>query len=169
MKIIEASPAKEFLRVVTQQFAHQKFLADNTFLPLNNVDFYFQPSPHIPCISVLIKQITDAFSDFFADLLAFENEKNPYKKESSEIKEFLSKEELLELWEEAFALSDKTLAELIETDLTRLILVNNELCTVLEALFKVLLHLSFEVSRIVIMADWALNNKSLASLEEKQP
>ncbi len=152
MKIIEAAPAKEFLRAIKADFHKYKTLGDRTFAQLSDEDFYAYPYPDANTIAILIQHISGNLISRFSDFLTSDGEKETRDRDAEFIPHNYPKTELLTIWDKGYAVLFESLEELTESDLSAIIYIRHEATSVPEALSRSLAHISYHIGQIIVLA-----------------
>ncbi len=152
MKTIEASPAKEFLRAVKEDFRKYKNLGDKTFLQLSDADFYETPYNDGNSLAILIQHISGNLISRFSDFLTSDGEKETRDRDSEFIPHNHTKAQLLQIWDSGYDVLFQTLDELSESDLSVIIYIRHEPLSVPEALIRSMGHISYHIGQIVFLA-----------------
>lgn len=152
MKTVEAVPALEFLRVTRVLFEKYKQMGDNTFAQLTEEEWHIQPHAQDNSIAILVQHISGNLLSRFTDFLTTDGEKQDRKRDMEFEEQNLSSRQLMAAWEEAFALVGKSLADLQEGDLSRIVFIRSEPHSVPEALLRSLTHISYHIGQLVYVA-----------------
>lgn len=159
MKTIEASPAKEFLRAVKEDFRKYKNLGDKTFLQLSDADFYETPYSDGNSIAVLVQHISGNLISRFSDFLTSDGEKENRDRDAEFIPHNYTKAELLTIWDKGYAVLFQQLEELSESDLSVIVYIRHEPLSVPEALTRSMGHISYHIGQIVFLAKYIKQNQ----------
>ncbi|MFN0200637.1 MAG: DUF1572 family protein [Bacteroidia bacterium] len=163
MKTVEAAPAKEFLRVIIDNFTRYKMLGDKTFAQLDADAFHFQFNEESNSIATLIQHVSGNLVSRFTDFLTSDGEKENRNRDKEFETHDYSAEELLEIWEKGFEVLMASLYDLTETDMTRIVFIRSEPHTVIEALLRSIAHISYHVGQIVQLGK-CVKNKAWETL-----
>lgn len=103
-------------------------------------------------ISILMNHLSGNLKSRFTNFLTEDGEK-PWRDRDSEFEENkISREQLLNSWNEAFGIVFDQINKLRDEDLAKLISIRGEKLLVMAALHRSLAHLSYHVGQIVLIA-----------------
>lgn len=159
MKTFEVSPAKEFVRVTIISFQKYKQLADNTFTQLSEEDWHICPNQESNSIAMLVQHISGNLHSRFTDFLLSDGEKKERDRDAEFEDKMLSSAALIQQWESAFNVLFTSLAELEESDLSRIVFIRHEPHSVPEALLRALAHISYHIGQILYLGKLLKNEQ----------
>src|SRR5437762_10943037 len=104
-------------------------------------------------IAVIVWHVAGNFKSRFTDFLTSDGEK-PWRHRDAEFypRAGVTREELLETWDEGWKTLFAALEPLTDEDLSRIVTIRGERFRVLEALLRLLPHTSYHVGQIVYLA-----------------
>jgi uncharacterized damage-inducible protein DinB len=103
-------------------------------------------------IAVMMKHLSGNMLSRWTDFLTSDGEK-PFRDKAAEFQNSaIARQELLDLWEAAWACAFTSLATLSDADLTKTITIRGEPMSVLQAINRQLTHCAYHVGQIVFMA-----------------
>lgn len=140
-----------FLQSYLKRAVYYKQLGDQTFAQLQEADFHFQPGPESNSIAVIIRHLHGNMMSRFTNFLTEDGEKEWRERDHEFEEKRLSKEELLQLWEEGWECFYKAVYPLTETDLLTTITIRQEPLTVIDALNRQLAHYPYHIGQIVYL------------------
>ncbi|GBD87364.1 dinB superfamily protein [bacterium BMS3Abin03] len=103
-------------------------------------------------ISVIVSHISGNLKSRFTDFLTSDGEKEWRKRDTEFEEKHLSKEELINIWNEGWSVLLNSLAELNDDDLNKTVTIREKELTAAEALHRSLAHTSYHVGQIVLIA-----------------
>lgn len=108
-------------------------------------------------IAILVNHITGNMLSRFTDFLTTDGEK-PWRNRDAEFTNpFNSKEELMNRWNEGWECLLKTLEQLSDADLERIVYIRNDGHTVIEAINRQLAHYPYHIGQMVFVAKMLKN------------
>jgi hypothetical protein len=130
---------------------YYKQLGDQTFTQLDESGFHYQPAPESNSIAVIIRHLHGNMRSRFTNFLTEDGEKE-WRRRDSEFEEApLSREALLQLWEEGWDCFLSAVQSLSEADLLSTITIRQEPLTVIDALNRQMAHYPYHVGQIVYL------------------
>ncbi|WP_345239185.1 DUF1572 family protein [Pontibacillus salipaludis] len=140
---------KAYLRIVEDRFRRVKELGDNTFRQLSKEDFHQKSQEQSNSIAIIVKHLSGNMKSRWSDLLTSDGEK-PFRNRDQEFEDpHMSKEEILESWEEGWGILLTAIGRLTEEDLLKTIYIRSEGHVVLEAIERQMAHYAYHVGQIV--------------------
>jgi hypothetical protein len=136
----------------TALFRYYKQLAEGAMAQVRDAQFTTVLDPRMNSIAVMVKHLSGNMLSRWTDFLTTDGEK-PFRDKGSEFQNSpVTREDLLKLWEAAWACAFASLADLSDADLTRTITIRAEPMSVLQAINRQLKHCSYHVGQIAFMA-----------------
>lgn len=149
-----------FLSALTKEMNKIKNQGDRTIEQLSTEQMHWSPSEQSNNVAILIQHIAGNMLSRSTDFLTTDGEK-PWRNRNEEfVDQQLTKEELLKIWEEAWAVFFETVAHLSEEDLFHAVTVKNNENTATAALMTQLVHYSGHIAqmiyigKLVVKEDW---------------
>jgi hypothetical protein len=140
-----------FMEPTIEEFAKLKQLGDRTFAQLDERELNASLAPGANSIAVLIRHLHGNMRSRWTDFLTTDGEK-PNRHRDREFDESpLTRAEMLELWEDGWAILFNTLNGLTDADLTRTVTIRSEPHTVVRAIQRQLAHYGGHVHQIVMI------------------
>ena len=143
-----------FLQSALQKFRDYKALGDKTFQQLDEADFHFQPNGATNSIAIVIQHMHGNMLSRWTNFLTEDGEKEWRQRDAEFEKQSLSKEELLQRWEEGWKVLLDALAALEPEDLLKSITIRHQPMSVVDAINRQLAHYSYHVGQIVLLGKW---------------
>lgn len=133
-------------------FAYYKELAEKALAQVMDEDLHRVLGDDGNSIAVLMQHIAGNLRSRFTEFLSSDGEK-PWRDREGEFSEKrLSRAELVQEWEGAWAVFFTQVGPLGESDMASTVLIRNEPHTVLDALHRQLAHYAYHVGQIVLLA-----------------
>ena len=134
------------------EFKRYRGKAEEAFAQLEDRELNLLAAPGGNSITVLVWHISGNFESRFTEFLTTDGEK-PWRRREEEFRaRTATRAELLEKWERGWAILERTLADLTDADLSRLVSIRGLQLTVADALTRSLAHLGYHIGQIVLMA-----------------
>lgn len=140
-----------FLQSAIKQFADYKLLADRTFAQLEEQDFYFTPDSANNSLAVNITHLHGNMLSRWTNFLTEDGEKEWRKRDEEFESTTLSKNELLQLWEDGWTVLFNTLGALLPEELDHTVYIRTKPLKVIEAIHRQLTHYAYHVGQIVFI------------------
>jgi hypothetical protein len=159
-----------YLESVIKRFNEYKTLGDKTFAQLSEKDFFSQPNEASNSIAVIIQHMHGNMLSRWTNFLTEDGEKNwRQRDEEFEVQE-LSREQLIQRWEEGWNLLFNTLDSLTPGDLLKQITIRQQPLIVVDAINRQLAHYSSHVGQVVYLGKWIRGNQwTSLSIPQKNP
>ena len=159
-----------YFESVIKRFNEYKSLGDKTFAQLSENDFFFQPNEASNSIAVIIQHMHGNMLSRWTNFLTEDGEKNwRQRDEEFEVQE-LSREQLIQRWEEGWNLLFDTLDSLTPGDLLKQITIRKQPLIVVDAINRQLAHYSSHVGQVVYLGKWIRGNQwTSLSIPQKNP
>ncbi len=148
------SLGKEFLKSAITRFKEYKNLGDKTFAQLNNDEMLRQPNDASNSIAITIQHMHGNMLSRWTNFLAEDGEKSWRKRDAEFEVQNLSKQDLINLWDEGWRVFLETLDSLTENDLLKTITIRTQSLTVIDAINRQMAHYSYHVGQIVYLGRW---------------
>ena len=161
--ISEMSFAETFLSSYIKRSTYYKELADKTFAQLSEADFHYQPNDASNSVAIIIQHLVGNMLSRFTNFLTEDGEKEWRNRDTEFEEQQLSKEELLQKWEDGWACVLNAINDLTEDDLLQTITIRTEELTVMDALNRQMAHYPYHVGQIVFIGRM-IKNKDWLSL-----
>ena len=146
---------REYAASVESEFRFYKTLAENAMAQvdesvLNRVAPGFDNS-----IVILVWHISGNFKSRFTDFLTTDGEKAWRHRDEEFVSRKVGKAEMMSRWEEGWSVMLSAVAALTDNDLSRTVVIRQEVMPVHLALHRSLAHLAYHVGQIVYIAKTA--------------
>jgi hypothetical protein len=143
---------KIFLASAIKRLQYYKELGDKTLNVLNEQDMHFIPAEENNSIAVIIQHMHGNMLSRWTNFLTTDGEKEWRKRDAEFEDQNLSKEKLLQLWEEGWKCFLDALQSLTDNDLEKNIEIRNENLSVVDAINRQLAHYPYHVGQIISIA-----------------
>jgi len=143
------SLAKTFLDSYLKRSSYYKELGDKTFEQLTDTDFHVQPNAESNSIAIIIQHLAGNMLSRFTNFLTEDGEKEWRNRDTEFEEQQLSKEQLLNKWNEGWDCFLSAVKGLTEDDLQKTITIRSESLSVIDALNRQLAHYPYHVGQIV--------------------
>jgi uncharacterized protein DUF1572 len=143
------SLGETYLQSVIKRLMTYKDLGDKTFAQLEEKDFHFQPNEASNSIAIIIQHMAGNMLSRFTNFLTEDGEKEWRKRDAEFDEQQLSKEKLIEHWENGWQVVFDALQSLTENDLLKTIYIRNEPLSVVDAVNRQLAHYPHHTGQIV--------------------
>jgi hypothetical protein len=148
------SIATVFLQSIIKRFQDYKELGDKTFAQLSDEQLFVQPNAASNSIAIIIQHLHGNMRSRWTNFLNEDGEK-PWRERDAEFEpQPLSRDALLQRWNEGWAVLFNALNELTEHDLLKNIAIRSQPLTVVDAINRQLAHYSSHVGQIVYLGKW---------------
>jgi len=148
----KADVGAHYLEVVKGQFEQQKRFAERAFEQLDTEDFHKRLGDNTNTIYAIVKHLAGNFKSRFTDFLTSDGEKATRDRDGEFVDEAATKDEIMRLWEEAWAVLLKAVGELGPGDLMKTVTIRGEAYTVLGALNRSIAHVNHHTGQVMLLA-----------------
>jgi len=140
-----------YLESVIKQFEYYKMLGEKTFAQLPDDKLFWQYNEDSNSIATIVKHLWGNMLSRWTDFLTTDGEKEWRNRDDEFENDVLTKQVLLDKWNEGWKVFLKTLKSLKEEDLEKIIYIRNQGHTVLEAINRQLAHYPYHIGQIVFI------------------
>ncbi len=149
----------DYLNSVIKQFEYYKSLGDKAFAQVSDEHLFWQCNEDSNSIATIVKHLWGNMRSRWTDFLHSDGEKTWRDRESEFENDWSTRAEMLEKWEEGWAVFLNALRSLSAADLDTVVYIRNQGHTVQEAINRQLAHYPYHVGQIVFIAkmcatDW---------------
>ena len=143
-----------YLRNVIKDFRMYKSLGERALAQVpSDVDFEVKLGPESNSIAIIVQHISGNFRSRFTDFLTTDGEKPTRDREGEfERRTPMTRDRVMQLWEDGWAVTLKTLDALTPLDLDKTITIRTQPMLVVEALNRSVTHTAYHVGQIVYLA-----------------
>lgn len=143
---------RSFLSSAIKRLKYYKDLGDKTFAQLSDEDFHFIPAEECNSIAVIIQHMHGNMLSRWTDFLNSDGEKEWRKRDEEFEEQNVSKEQLLNLWEEGWKCFMDAITSLSDDNLEKTIYIRTEPLSVVDAINRQLAHYPYHVGQIIYAA-----------------
>ncbi|UAY51029.1 DUF1572 family protein [Ferruginibacter albus] len=141
----------EHLTGIKKQFEYYESLVDKTIDQLSEEELLWKYNEESNSIAVIVKHLYGNLLSRFTDFLTSDGEKTWRDRDEEFEDRVMSKQELLNKWNEAWQCVFDTIDSLTEDDLDKIIYIRNMGHTVMEALIRSVAHVASHAGQIVFI------------------
>ncbi|GAB3176224.1 DUF1572 family protein [Telluribacter humicola] len=141
-----------YLDSVKKLFLYYKTTGEKAMAQVPDQGLHWQYNGESNSIAVIVKHLWGNMLSRWTDFLTSDGEKDWRDRDGEFEVNQLNRDELLQMWNEAWQCVQAALDSLQPEDLTRIIYIRNEGHTVLEAINRSLTHYAYHIGQIVYIA-----------------
>lgn len=144
---------KDYLDICRKVFAQYKELGEKAMNQLDEEQLNWAPSAESNSIVLIVKHLYGNMLSRWTNFLTEDGEKDWRDRDAEFVKDKdLTREEIMWMWEDGWALVFRTLYSLTEEDLGKKITIRAEEFSVMEALQRQTAHYSYHIGQIIYIA-----------------
>ena len=143
-----------FLPNSIKRFNEYKSLAEKAMDQLDEKGLHYIPSAESNSIAIIIQHMHGNMMSRWTNFLTEDGEKESRKRDEEFEIHPLSRQELLNRWNEGWTVLMDTLTSLKDEDLEKTITIRSQPLSVTDAILRQLAHYSYHVGQIVFLARW---------------
>lgn len=141
----------DFLQSVITRFREYKSLAEKAMAQLSDAQLLHNAEDSDNSIVVIVKHMRGNMLSRWTNFLTEDGEK-PWRQREEEFEhEELSRETLMNLWEEGWACLLNTLGSLRAEDLEHTVHIRREAMPAMDAIIRQVMHYSYHVGQIILL------------------
>ena len=150
----ERTLADAYLRDILRAYRMYKDLGERAIAQVaSDADLHRQIDPDSNSIAIMVKHIAGNLRSRFRDFLTTDGEKPDRNRDAEfEMKDAVSREELLRWWNDGWEVVLRTIESLTPEDLERTVTIRREEFLIVEALNRSVTHTAYHVGQIVYVA-----------------
>ena len=145
-----------FLKAILQEIDKIKKQGDGTLVQLTEEQLYFAPDSESNSIAVLVQHIAGNMRSRSTDFLTTDGEKPSRDRDAEFTHHRLSKEELMQEWDDAWAIFYETVHALSQEDLLQMVSVKGKETPAMAALMTQLVHYAGHIAQMMYVAKMQL-------------
>lgn len=138
-----------YLNGAIKQFEYYKMLGEKTFNQLPDEKLFWQPSHESNSIATIVKHLWGNMMSRWTDFLDSDGEKKWRNREGEFDNDILTRQEMLDKWNEGWGVFLDTLKSLREEDLSKIIYIRNQGHSVTDAINRQLAHYPYHIGQMV--------------------
>ena len=143
------SLGKEYLSTVIKRLKYNKELGEKTFEQLEEKDFHLLHTSESNSIAVIVQHLTVNMLSRFNNFLTEDGEKEWRQRDAEFELHALSKQQVIDLWNEGWQCCFEALESLTENDLLTIVYIRKEPLTVVDAINRQLAHYPYHIGQII--------------------
>ncbi len=140
-----------FLTTTIKVFRQYKALGEKTMEQLSDEKLFFQYNDDSNSIAVIVKHLHGNMLSRWTDFLTSDGEKEWRERDAEFENESMTRETLLQKWNEGWNCMFNTLESLKAEDLAKTVYIRNEAHSAQDAIIRQLAHYSYHVGQIVYL------------------
>lgn len=133
-------------------FRYYKRLAESAIAQVADDQLYIALDGDANSIAVTVKHIAGNMRSRWTDFLTSDGEKPDRNRDSEFVEPPASREALMHIWDDGWALVFAALEPLTDADLTRTITIRGENHSVMQAMNRQMAHYSYHIGQVVLLA-----------------
>lgn len=145
-----------FFKAMLQEMDKIKKQGDGTLVQLTEEQLYFAPDSESNSIAVLVQHIVGNMRSRSTDFLTTDGEKASRNRDAEFTPHTLSKEELMQEWEDAWAIFYETVHALSQEDLLQMVSIKGKETPAMAALMTQLVHYAGHIAQMMYVAKMQL-------------
>lgn len=157
------SLGKEYLSTVIRRLKYYKELGEKTFEQLEEKDFHVLPTSESNPIAVIVQHLSGNMLSRFTNFLTEDGEKEWRQRDNEFEIHDLSKQQIIDLWNQGWQCCFEALEHLTENDLLTIIYIRQEPLTVVDAINRQLAHYPYHIGQLIYIGRM-IKNKDWKSL-----
>jgi hypothetical protein len=142
----------QYLDTVRATFKSQKQLAERALVQVSDEDLHKALAPDTLSLALIIQHMANNMKSRWTDFLTTDGEKPDRNRDAEFEDQQLSREELMEVWDERWQLLDDVLADLTPDDLGKNVMIRGETHSVIDAIERQVSHYGYHVGQIVYLS-----------------
>lgn len=148
-----------FINAYLNELNKIKKQGDNTFKQLSDEQMYWSADENTNSIAILIQHISGNIISRSTEFLTSDGEKKSRNRDAEFQNQQFTKEQLLTIWEDAWAIFFDTVSNLSEEDLFHIVRVKGKEMTATAALLTQLVHYSGHIAQILAFGKMILQEQ----------
>ncbi len=146
------SVGNHFLQSAIKRLCYYKALCEKTFDQLQEEDLYFRPNTESNSIAIILQHMAGNMLSRWTGFLTADGEKEWRNRDLEFEDQHLTKQQLVERWQNGWACCLDTLNALTEDDLLKTVLIRNDRLLVIDAINRQLAHYPYHAGQIIYLA-----------------
>ena len=143
---------RDTLEAIEGEFARYKALADGAVAQVEDAHLSVAGPNAGNSLAVIVWHVSGNLTSRFTDFLTSDGEKPWRQRDEEFVTRSPSRQDFVDKWEAGWRVLFRTLGELHDADLGRVIQLRGQAIPVREALLRALAHISYHVGQIVYLA-----------------
>lgn len=142
----------EYLSVALNNFRTYKSIADKALEQITEEQFHYQIDDESNSISIIMQHMIGNARSRFIDFFTSDGEKPNRHRDQEFLEQKLTKDQLLNEWNDAWQIVFDLLESMNDDDLKKIVSIRNEKQSALKAINRQIAHYSYHVGQIVFIA-----------------
>jgi hypothetical protein len=147
----------QFLSSALKRFEDYKSLGEKAIERLTREQLNWQPNETSNSIAIIIKHMHGNMLSRWTNFLSEDGEKEWRKRDEEFEGKDISKEHILEWWNEGWLICRTSLKSLLTEDLIKTITIRNQRLIVVDAINRQLAPYSYHIGQIIYISKWLLH------------
>jgi hypothetical protein len=147
----------DYLTSVKKQFAYYKSLGEKTFEQLTDQQLLWQYNPESNSVAMIVSHMAGNMISRWTAIFTTDGEKPTRNREAEFTPSAITRQTVLDTWQQGWKCLFDTLDELTADDLNKIIYIRNQGHTVMEAINRQLAHYPYHVGQIVFLGKTLCN------------
>lgn len=147
----------DFLQSARRQFDYYKLLGEKTMERLTEEQLLFAVNEESNSIATIVKHLHGNMKSRWTDFLTSDGEKPDRNRDQEFESAVLSKQQVIELWQQGWKFLSDALSSLNNNELDKIVYIRHQGHTVMEAINRQLAHYPYHVGQIVFIGKLLLN------------
>ena len=140
-----------YLPSTIKQFEYYKSLGDKTIAQLSFEELKKEFAEDSNSIAIIVKHLAGNMLSRWTNFLSEDGEKEWRKRDEEFEDTFLSKKDLIKIWDEGWDCLFIALKPLSKNDLEQIIYIRNQGHTITEAIHRQMMHYGYHIGQIVFL------------------
>ena len=150
---------QNYLENIKKQFTYYRQLGLKTIEQLSEEELFWQYNEESNSVAIIIKHLWGNMLSRWTDFLTTDGEKESRKRDEEFENNRLSKDKLLEKWNEGWDCLFKALETLKVEDLEKIIYIRNQGHSVVEAINRQLTHYPYHIGQMIFIGKMLKGNQ----------
>ncbi|WP_214795393.1 MULTISPECIES: DUF1572 family protein [unclassified Exiguobacterium] len=142
----------QYLDTVRATFKSQKQLAERALVQVSDEDLHKTLAPDTLSLALIIQHMANNMKSRWNDFLTTDGEKPDRNRDAEFEDQQLSRDELMQVWDDRWQLLDDVLADLKPEDLGKNVMIRGEAHSVIDAIERQVSHYGYHVGQIVYLS-----------------
>ncbi|WP_214820638.1 MULTISPECIES: DUF1572 family protein [unclassified Exiguobacterium] len=142
----------QYLDTVRATFKSQKQLAERALVQVSDEDLHKTLAPDTLSLALIIQHMANNMKSRWTDFLTTDGEKPDRNRDAEFEDQQLSRDELMQVWDDCWQLLDDVLADLKPEDLGKNVMIRGEAHSVIDAIERQVSHYGYHVGQIVYLS-----------------
>ena len=141
-----------YLKDSLDLFRHYKKLAERAMAQVSDEQLFAELDEGGNSIAIIIKHMAGNMRSRWVDFLTTDGEKPDRNRDAEFVDPPATREALMQLWDESWALVFQALEPLSDFDLGRTVMIRGEAHSIMQAIHRQIAHYAMHIGQIVMLA-----------------